>query len=184
MALIDCKECGHSVSTEAAACPSCGAPLRLTPVNGSTGSDEGDQSQPTIQQGAASDDLNKSWSPGSSASSNAVLLIVMLALIGGGFYFFVEGDSWWKGDDWSHDDLIQHLKSKDFHFVAEETIVGALLGPGMLFKFGDDEVFVHRAVTVRVAKDHALEHGGFAWKRFTFFGGGERLMERLRIALR
>jgi len=29
MALQPCKECGHKVSTDAAACPSCGAPVTL-----------------------------------------------------------------------------------------------------------------------------------------------------------
>lgn len=32
MALISCHECGHRVSTEAAACPGCGAPPRALPV--------------------------------------------------------------------------------------------------------------------------------------------------------
>lgn len=32
MALISCHECGHVVSTEAAACPGCGAPPRLAAV--------------------------------------------------------------------------------------------------------------------------------------------------------
>ena len=31
MALIQCRECGKQISTEAAACPQCGAPQRKTP---------------------------------------------------------------------------------------------------------------------------------------------------------
>jgi hypothetical protein len=32
MALIKCKECGREVSTEAAACPACGAPIKMIPA--------------------------------------------------------------------------------------------------------------------------------------------------------
>jgi endogenous inhibitor of DNA gyrase (YacG/DUF329 family) len=32
MALVPCRECGHQVSTEASACPSCGAPVVGTPA--------------------------------------------------------------------------------------------------------------------------------------------------------
>ena len=34
MALIECPECGSEVSSEAAACPKCGHPLRAKPSGG------------------------------------------------------------------------------------------------------------------------------------------------------
>ena len=34
MALMQCPECGTDVSSEAAACPKCGHPLRATPAGG------------------------------------------------------------------------------------------------------------------------------------------------------
>ena len=37
MALIKCRECGSSISTKAAACPSCGAPLKRNSPTISTG---------------------------------------------------------------------------------------------------------------------------------------------------
>src|SRR5947208_2463212 len=54
MALIKCRECGSSVSTEAASCPHCGAPQSgsgpprppATPVN----------APPTLERGQASTD--------------------------------------------------------------------------------------------------------------------------------
>ncbi|HEY3321313.1 MAG TPA: zinc-ribbon domain-containing protein [Planctomycetota bacterium] len=39
MALIKCPECGHDVSTNAAACPQCGSPISETPKRVSTTED-------------------------------------------------------------------------------------------------------------------------------------------------
>jgi hypothetical protein len=41
MVLIKCKDCGRDVSTSAAACPGCGAPIANAPIEKKTGSGAG-----------------------------------------------------------------------------------------------------------------------------------------------
>lgn len=71
MALSECRECGHQVSTEAYACPSCGA------VDPASGSHSGESE--SSEGGSLTFDSRPTW------RSQAGLLLVLFALVLIGF---------------------------------------------------------------------------------------------------
>jgi hypothetical protein len=91
--------------------------------------------------------------------------------------------------NWSHSELVSHLKKQGLRVEAIETNIGLLWGPAMIFYFDDtiddkNSVYVQVRKTEQEAKDAASPKGedAFSWGRF-YFVGDPKILSKVKQAL-
>lgn len=88
-----------------------------------------------------------------------------------------------EGENWTHKEMVDHLKAKGLKFETEGTATAA--GPGMFIILGDVRVYSQLCKTSRDAKEQAAVNmkDSFAWGRYRFTGP-EPLLGKIKAALK